>query len=94
MLMSNGPRQDKADGGLASSDKGTVVPCCVGTSPFVPYLSVFYFFVFGHARSLQNFPGQGSNPCHSSDDARSLTVRPGNGLYPVFCHFDFSSPGL
>ena len=31
---------------------------------------------FGHAHGLQKFPGQGSNPHHSSDNARSLTTRP------------------
>ena len=29
--------------------------------------------LFGHAYSIQKFPGQGLNPCHSNDNAKSLT---------------------
>jgi len=32
-----------------------------------------HLFVFGCACGLQKFPGQGLNPCHSSDNAVSLT---------------------
>ena len=32
-----------------------------------------FFSPFGQARSMQKFLGQGSNLCHSSDNARSLT---------------------
>ena len=41
--------------------------------------SVIYLFFFGHAHSIQKFPVQGSNLCHSNhpscciDNARSLT---------------------
>lgn len=31
------------------------------------------FFFFGHAHTMWKFLGQGSNPCHRSDNARSLT---------------------
>ena len=31
------------------------------------------FFFFGCTHSIQTFQGQGSDPCHSSDNARSLT---------------------
>ena len=34
------------------------------------------FSSLGHAASMQKFPDQGSNPCHSSNNARSLTVKP------------------
>ena len=39
----------------------------------------FFFFFFGHICGMWKFPGQGSNPCHSSnpshcsENARSLT---------------------
>ena len=37
----------------------------------------FFFFFFGGAPSMQKFPGQGSNPCHSSDLSHSSdTIRP------------------
>ena len=42
-------------------------------------LNGFSFFVSGHAHGMQMFPGQGLNPCHSSnqshnsDNAGSLT---------------------
>ena len=32
--------------------------------------------VFGCARGIQKFPGQGLNPSHSSDNTESLTARP------------------
>ena len=44
------------------------------------FLRIFFFFsFFGCASGIQNFPGQGLNPCHSSnlshsnDNNRSLT---------------------
>ena len=30
----------------------------------------------GHAHSMRKFPGQGMNPCHCSDNAKSLTTTP------------------
>ena len=33
------------------------------------------FSIFGHAHIMWKFPGQGSKPCHSSDDGGSLTAR-------------------
>ena len=38
---------------------------------------LFFFFFFDYTHSMQKFPGQGSNPCHSRDqsccsDTRSL----------------------
>lgn len=36
------------------------------------YVLIFFFF-FGHVHSMQRFLGQGSNVCHSRDNARSLT---------------------
>ena len=45
---------------------------------------VFFFFFFLFAHGMQNFLGQGSNPCHSSDNVGSFTTRPpGNTLW--FC---------
>ena len=41
-----------------------------------------FFFFFDHTHKMWKFPGQGLNPCHSSDNARSLTNRPpGNSYY-------------
>ena len=34
-----------------------------------------FFFLFGLACCMWKFPGQGLNLCHSSDNARSLTLR-------------------
>ena len=31
---------------------------------------------FGRTHGMQKFPGQGTNPSHSSDNAKSLTTRP------------------
>ena len=46
-------------------------------SEFQPLLChLFFFFFNGCANDMQKFPDQKSNPCHSSDDARSLTDRP------------------
>lgn len=46
--------------------------------------SVFFLF-FGHTSTTQKYPGQGSIPCHSSDNARSLTWAPqGNSLLQCF----------
>ena len=40
---------------------------------------------FGHAHGMQKCPGWGSKPCHSSDNARSLTTQPpGNSYCPNF----------
>ena len=39
------------------------------------YFEIWYFY-FGYAHNTQKFPGQGSNPHHSSDNARSSTARP------------------
>ena len=45
----------------------------------------FHFFLFSAACIIRKFPGQGSNPSHSSDNANSLIARPpGN-----FHHFLF-----
>jgi len=38
-------------------------------------LSLFFFFFLGSACGMQKFPGQGLNPCHSSNSAGSLTSR-------------------
>ena len=35
-----------------------------------------FSFSFGHTVDMWKFPGQGSNPSHSCDNAGSLTVRP------------------
>jgi len=35
-----------------------------------------YVCIYCLAHSMQKFPGQGSNPYHSSDNALSLTTRP------------------
>ena len=37
---------------------------------------VVVIFCFGHAHDMWKFPGQGSNPSHSSDSAGSLTTGP------------------
>ena len=39
---------------------------------------------FGHAHSMQKFPGQGLNPHHSSDNAGFLTARPPGNSYLYF----------
>ena len=46
-------------------------------SQLPPYL--FFFIYFACTHSMWKFPGQGSNLCHSSDNAESLTTKsPGN----------------
>jgi len=65
----------------------------------MPVLSLFLFlFVFGHTCGTQNFPGQGLNLHHSSDNARSLTARPpGNStkclsfIVKIFKHKSFEN---
>ena len=43
--------------------------------------SFLFIYFFGHSHGMQKFLGQGSNPGHSSDNARSLTAQPpGNSL--------------
>jgi len=37
-----------------------------------PTISSIVFFE-GHGCNIENFPGQGLNPCHSRDNTRSLT---------------------
>lgn len=51
-------------------------------------ISFFLSFFFGRAHSMRKFLGQGLNPNHSSDDARSLTARvPGNAYhFQVYMH--------
>ena len=34
------------------------------------------FFILGHTHGMQKFLSQGSNPSHSSDNAKSLNSRP------------------
>ena len=58
---------------------------------FVSSVFVLFCFLYAHAHNMQKFPGQGSNPhhssnsIHSSDNARFLTARPpGNSLSVVF----------
>ena len=46
----------------------------------LPLESLKYIFL-GCACSLQKFPGLGSNPYHSSDNAKSLTARPPRNSY-------------
>ena len=52
---------------------------CLCTAEITLRISLHRTFVFGHARGMWNFPGQGSNLSHSrdptrcSDDSRSLT---------------------
>ena len=36
----------------------------------------FIYLLIGHTHGTQNFPGRGSNPHHSSDNANTLTTRP------------------
>ena len=38
-------------------------------------ISCTYTYIFGHALSMWKFLGQGLNTCHSSDNARSLTLK-------------------
>ena len=43
---------------------------------WTPWRQVSYmhlFLLFGHAHGMQKYPGQGSNPCHSSNNAGYLT---------------------
>ena len=57
--------------------------------PHLVQLFYFYLCILGHAHSMRKFPGQGSNPCHSSDpshsndNAGSLTTKP-QGNSPDF----------
>ena len=47
-----------------------------GYAAFIYYFSsvgIRFFFFFGHTPGVQKFLGQGWNPCHSSDNAGSLT---------------------
>ena len=52
----------------------------------------YIFWIFGGcALGMKKFLGQGSNLCHSSDNARSLTARPlGNSHFQDFFLFFFS----
>ena len=50
-------------------------------------LFFIYLLFIGHGR--QKFPGQGSNPCHCSDDTRSLTHGATRELSPLF-YYDHS----
>ena len=34
--------------------------------------ALFIYLIIGYTRSVWKFPGQGSNPSHSSDNTRSL----------------------
>ena len=43
--------------------------------PIILILLLFLYFS-GHTHSVWKFPGQGSNPGHSSDNTKSLTTRP------------------
>ena len=53
-----------------------------GTHCHLNLLYLFTFFSFGHTHSMWKFPGQGSNPYHSSGDAEYLTPRPpGNSCF-------------
>jgi len=65
--------------------------CCRDTAnPVVPQWELLFFA--GCAPGMLKFPDQGSNPQHSSDNARSLTTRPpGNSRYKIF--FMFSTLG-
>lgn len=50
-----------------------------------------FFFFFGSASTMREFPGQGSNPNHSSDNAESSPTRPpGNSHSP--CYYEYTSP--
>ena len=44
-----------------------------------------FFFGGGHTHDMQKFPGQGSNPSHSSDNTESLTTRPPGNSLNVCC---------
>ena len=59
---------------------------------FVIYDTVF---VFGHAHIMWKFLGQGSNSCHSSNNARSLKARPPRTSWKLlfcFCKSISQSP--
>ena len=48
-------------------------------------IMIMIFFFFCHACSMRKFPGQGSNPCHRSNNTESLISRPpGNSMAIVF----------
>ena len=49
-------------------------------------LSFFFFFFFGCIHGTQKFFGQGLNPCHSSENTRSLFIArpPGNSQVQFF----------
>ena len=52
-----------------------------------------FVFFFGCAHDMYKLPGQGLNPCHSSDNAKSLTVRPPENSRGLFLMHDFDAPG-
>ena len=41
-------------------------------------------FIFGRTCRMHKFPSQGSNPCHSSDNIKSLSTRPPGNSYNNF----------
>ena len=47
--------------------------------------SLLLFFFFGCTHSMRKFPDQGSNLCHRSDNAKSLTARPPGNSSIEFC---------
>ena len=74
--------------------------CCInGSSAALPGMLLLTqvkpqmrFFVVGRAQDMRKFPGQGWNPCQSSDNTGFLTARlPGNSIDENFsagcwCH--------
>ena len=64
---------------MTQSTDQFLIPSCggflVAGIPFSSFLKngIYVFFFFGHDYGMWKFPGQGSNPHHGRDNARSLT---------------------
>ena len=53
-------------------------------------MGFLFSFLFGCTHSMQNFPGQGSNQSHSSDNTESLSASPPGSSRGQPCFFLFS----
>ena len=63
------------------------IPLLAPFNSFVPSTD-FFFFLLAALVAMQKFPGQGSNLCQNSDNAKSLAARPpGNSPSNILCYF-------
>uniref|UniRef100_A0A8D1FDM2 Major facilitator superfamily (MFS) profile domain-containing protein n=1 Tax=Sus scrofa TaxID=9823 RepID=A0A8D1FDM2_PIG len=70
--VSAGMRRGVMGAGGSSCRSVPFFPCILPCIPFVPFIHLLLFFL-GPTHGLWKLLGQGSNPCHSSDNAESLT---------------------